>query len=156
MVVNEYARMLEKAKKELADLKEQRSDLQSQLKEVDERITKQQKGIEGLAHLADQQNMAALPIGAVKPLAKFTSFTDAVCYTLTTVPKLNLTPMQVRERLHVLGYDLTKYKSNPVASIHTILKRLVEAGKVTAERNEIGKIAYRWLTEEAKVENELG
>ena len=150
MTLNDYARLLEKAKKELAQLKAQRTQIQSQISEIDRRIEKQQKGIEGLAHLADQQNMAELPIRAVTPLAKYNSFTDAVCYALKTVQS-NFTPTQLRTRLGILGYDLGKYKSDPVASIHTILKRLEAAGKIRSERNEIGRLAYRWVSEEEKL-----
>jgi hypothetical protein len=155
MKVNDYPRVLETAKKELADLQGQRTQLQSQLAEIDRRIEKQKKGITGLAHLADQQTMAALPIGAVTPLAKYKSFTDAISYALKTV-RTCLVPTQVRDRLLLLGYDLKKYKSDPVASIHTILKRLEFAGRVRSERNDIGKTAYRWVSEEERLETILG
>lgn len=142
--------MLEKAKQQLADLKTQREQLLAQVTEIDRRIEKQNKGIEGLAHLADQETMAELPIGAVTPLAKYSSFTDAITYALKTVPS-GLVPTQVRDRLQLLGYDLGKYKSDPVASIHTTLKRLEKRGLVKSERNEMGKAAYRWITEEEKL-----
>ena len=99
--------------------------------------------------------MAALPIGAVTPLAKYKSFTDAISYALKTV-RTCLVPTQVRDRLLLLGYDLKKYKSDPVASIHTILKRLEFAGRVRSERNDIGKTAYRWVSEEERLETILG
>jgi hypothetical protein len=154
MSANDYSRLLERAKRDLTRLKTQRAELQAQIVEVDRRIEKQKKGIEGLAHLADQQSLIELPVGAVNPLAKYESFTDAVSYALKTVVS-NLTPTQVRDRLRQLGYDLTKYKSDPVASIHTILKRLEKSGKLRGERNEIGKLAYRWISEEEKLEKAL-
>jgi hypothetical protein len=40
-----------------------------------------------------------------------------------------LTALQVRDRLVSIGIDLDKY-SNPLASIHTVLKRMHEAGEV--------------------------
>ena len=150
MIENDYARLLDKAKKELSDLETQRTQLQSQIAEIDRRIEKQKKGIVGLAHLADQQTMAELPIGAVTPLSKHTGFTDAVSYALKTV-NTNLVPTEVRDRLRMLGYNLGKYDTNPIPSIHTILKRLKKAGKVKSERNEIGKLAYRWISEEDKL-----
>ena len=151
MKTNEYAQVLGKAKHELACLEAQRSQLLSQVAEIARRIERQKKGIAGLAHLADQQTMAELPIGAVTPLARYTSFTDAVSYALKTI-RATLVPTQVRDRLLLLGYDLDKYKSDPVASIHTILKRLEAAGKVKSDRNEIGKTGYRWISEEEKLE----
>jgi hypothetical protein len=47
-------------------------------------------------------------------------------------------------------------KAAGLASIHTILKRLEDAGKVGSERNDIGKTAYRWISEEEKLETLLG
>ena len=147
---SDYRSALERAKKELAELESSRDRLQGQITEIESRIAKQKKGIEGLAHLADQETISELPIEAVNPLAQNSSFTDAVCYALKTVNS-NLTPVQVRDRLRYLGYNLRKYKSDPLASIHTILKRLEGFGKVKAERNEIGRTAYRWITETDKL-----
>src|SRR5215831_15452550 len=44
-----------------------------------------------------------------------------------------LTALGVRDRLAAIGIDLDKY-SNPLASIHTVLKRLHEGGEI-AERD---------------------
>jgi hypothetical protein len=40
-----------------------------------------------------------------------------------------LTALEVRDRLSAIGVDLEKH-SNPLASIHTVLKRLHEAGEL--------------------------
>jgi hypothetical protein len=40
------------------------------------------------------------------------------------------------------GFNLNAY-TNPLASIHTILKRLAERGEVTASMND-GQMYYRW------------
>jgi hypothetical protein len=148
---NEYIRLLNKTKNTLGHLRSQRRRLQAQLQEVDRRIENVEKGMEGLARLADEEELAGLPIGVVQPLVKYKSFTDAIAYTLKTSPLSRFAPTQVRDRLMELGYDLSKYKSDPVASIHTILKRLVKSGRVRTERNEIGKLAYRWISEEEKL-----
>ena len=63
-----------------------------------------------------------------------------------------LTPLEVRKGILVLGYNLTKHK-NPQASIHSVLKRLVESGDlkhVTASVTDddgttIDKTAYQWV-----------
>ena len=63
-----------------------------------------------------------------------------------------LTPLEVRKGIVALGYNLTKHK-NPQASIHSVLKRLVESGDlkhVTASVTDddgttIGKAAYQWV-----------
>ena len=63
-----------------------------------------------------------------------------------------LTPLEVRKGIVALGYNLTKHK-NPQASIHSVLKRLVESGDlkhVTASVTDddgttIDKAAYKWV-----------
>ncbi len=43
------------------------------------------------------------------------------------------------------GFDFSKY-SNPLASIHTVLQRLVKSGKVKVVPQKAGKKAYQWIT----------
>ncbi len=56
---------------------------------------------------------------------------------------LPLTPLDVRERLAAIGFDLAKYASD-LAAIHTVLKRLNEAGEVRLIPRGPGKSAYLW------------
>lgn len=52
-----------------------------------------------------------------------------------------MTPIEIRDTLAASGFDLTNY-SNPLASIHGVLKRFVESG--TAEKHEKdGATMYR-------------
>jgi hypothetical protein len=41
--------------------------------------------------------------------------------------KLWLTPAEIRDRLRSIGFPFENYKANPLASIHTTLKRMVPA-----------------------------
>ncbi len=69
-------------------------------------------------------------------------FTDSVRNVLRNVPSRALTAKMVRDLLRGAGFDLSSY-TNPLASIHTILKRLAERGEVDAsERNE--EVHYQW------------
>ncbi len=56
------------------------------------------------------------------------NITEAVKITLflATARKEGLTPIQIREQAHERGFDFSSY-TNPMASIHTILKRMKEA-----------------------------
>jgi len=54
-----------------------------------------------------------------------------------------MTPIEVRERLAAIGFDLDKY-SNSLAAIHTVLKRLHEAGEVIFVERSSGKFACEW------------
>jgi hypothetical protein len=54
-----------------------------------------------------------------------------------------MTPVEVRDRLHSIGIDLTAYSSE-LSAIHTVLKRLNEAGEVRIVPRPSGKDAYLW------------
>jgi len=87
---------------------------------------------ERAAHLQKLAEMVAGPPG----------FTDSVRNILRDVPSQALTAKEVRDLLRSAGFDLSSY-TNPLASIHTILKRLAERGE--AEVSECnGEVHYRW------------
>jgi hypothetical protein len=54
-----------------------------------------------------------------------------------------MTPTEVRDRLEAMGFDLSKYSSS-LAAIHTVLKRLKEAGEADFVELDSGKFAYQW------------
>lgn len=56
-----------------------------------------------------------------------------------------LTALEVRDRLTAIGLDLGRY-SNALASIHTVLKRMHDAGEVSArDREDVqAKTAYMY------------
>jgi hypothetical protein len=61
---------------------------------------------------------------------------------LRNVPSQALTAKKVRDLLRSAGFDLSSY-TNPLASIHTILKRLAERGEVEVSESG-GEVHYRW------------
>ena len=54
-----------------------------------------------------------------------------------------MTPMGVRDRLLAIGFDLSKYSSE-LAAIHTVLKRLNEAGELRFLVGGPKQGAYLW------------
>lgn len=69
--------------------------------------------------------------------------TDA-CRTVLRNAGTPMTPLEVRDRLRGIGYDLSSY-SNALAAIHTTLKRLAEAEELrTAAPLPRGKPGYLW------------
>ena len=56
---------------------------------------------------------------------------------------LPMTPVEVRDRLTAIGLDLSVY-SNDLSAIHTVLKRLNEAGEIRVIPRTSGKHAYLW------------
>lgn len=54
-----------------------------------------------------------------------------------------LTAVEVRDQLGAMGFDLSRY-SNDLASIHTVLKRLNQAGEADFVPRAHDKPGYRW------------
>lgn len=75
-------------------------------------------------------------------------FTDSVRLVLRNVPSQALTAKKVRDLLRGAGFDLSSY-TNPLASIHTILKRLAERGEVVVSESD-GEFRYRWDSKAAE------
>ena len=67
--------------------------------------------------------------------------TDA-CRTVLRNAGVPMSPTEVRDRLEVIGVDLTKY-SNELAAIHTVLRRLNDSGEVRFV-SAPGKHLYKW------------
>lgn len=66
------------------------------------------------------------------------------CRTVLRNAKVPMTPGDVRDRLSGIGFDLGTY-ANPLAAIHTTLKRLAEAEELkVAVISPSGKLAYLW------------
>jgi len=56
--------------------------------------------------------------------------------------KLWLTPIEIRDRLKNIGFPFENYKANPLASIHTTLKRMVP-GEMEVKTLKGGQKVYR-------------
>jgi hypothetical protein len=122
MTSEDYRSALAAAVKEYEALGEQR-------REIDERLAQLAQTIGTLSRL--------LGLTPTVPM----SITDAVRLAMRTgVP---MTPLEVRERLLSIGVDLSIY-SNDLAVIHTVLKRLNEAGELRLIPKPNGKNAYLW------------
>ena len=68
--------------------------------------------------------------------------TDA-CRTVLRNAGRPMSPAEVRDRLSVIGFDLSRY-GNPLAALHTTLKRLAGAGEIAAVEAGPRKITYTW------------
>ncbi len=72
----------------------------------------------------------------------FWGLTDA-CRVVLKGAGHPMTPVEVRDRLEAIGFDLSKYASS-LAAIHTVLKRLKEAKELRFIELHEGKFAYEW------------
>jgi hypothetical protein len=146
---NEYKRLLEQAKMELATMEAHRNDLSRQLGDLEKRIGTQREGIKGLAILCDQSGTIELPPDK-RPLASV-GLSEAVRFVLKTCRAQQLTPVEVRNKLEYWGYDLEKYKSEFLASLHKVLQRLEDGGEIKSIKASTGKtVAYQWIAETEK------
>src|SRR5947209_4754478 len=118
-----------------SELLEARKDLEQMYVELDElqvRIAKQKRVIAALTELANVDDDSAPPEGLVKGI------TDACKTAVRGADGKALYPSEVRDRIKALGFPEQK---NLLASVHTVLKRLAEAGEVMEENG-----AYRTMT----------
>ena len=115
MAKDDYRRALDAAVREYETLAAERTAL-------DARISQLQHSIAALTKLCGFE--PTVPLG----------LTDACRLVLRNSP-LPLTALEVRDRLASIGIDLTKY-SNPLASIHTILRRMRESGEIVERDRE--------------------
>lgn len=120
MTHQDYRRALEAATREYEALGEKRRDIDKRLAELAQTIGTLSKLI-GL--------VPTVPLG----------LTDAVRLIMRSgVP---MTPVEVRDRLHAIGFDTEKY-ANDLAAVHTILKRLNQSGELRFVPRTPGKHQY--------------
>src|SRR5688572_9660279 len=123
MSTDDYRRALEAAVKEYEGLGEER-------RRIDERLGELAQTISTLSRLCGFA--ATVQWG----------LTDAI-RTVLRYGGLAMTPIEVRDRLKSIGFDLSKY-SNDLAAVHTTLKRLNEAGEVRFKTDHAGGKSYVW------------
>jgi hypothetical protein len=122
MTTESYKTALDAAIKEYEALGEQRRD-------IDKRLAELAQTIGTLTRLLG--HVPTVPLG----------LTDAC--RLVSRAGIPLTPMEVRDKLHAMGFDLSGYASE-LSAIHTVLKRLNEAGELRIVPRASGKDAYLW------------
>ena len=125
MSKDDYRRALEAAVREYEALIARHAEL-------DARIAQLQHSIAALTKLCGYE--PTVPFG----------LTDA-CRLVLRNADAPLTALEIRDRLKTIGVDLDKY-SNPLASIHTVLKRMHESGELKeGEREESSRTAYSFV-----------
>jgi hypothetical protein len=118
---------------------EYRGALSAAIKEYEELGAQRRQIDDRLAQLAQ----------TIGTLSKLLGYTPTVPLGLTDACRLVLrgglpmTPTEVRDRLNGIGVDLSIY-ANELAAIHTVLKRLNEAGEIRLIPSPAGKHAYLW------------
>jgi hypothetical protein len=124
MTQDSYRAALDAALREYETLLQQKSDLDARLAQLGESI------------------------GTLTRLCGYTptvayGLTDA-CKTALRCAKAPLTPLEVRDRLQATGFDVNRY-SNPLAAIHTVLRRLTESGEAKRRQTRARGVTYEFI-----------
>ena len=116
----DYKSWYESARAELAKVREEKAELARALADRDKQIAALIQTMNAIAPLVGEQ-----PIE--EPAADDTAggMTDSIRSILAHAGE-PLSAAEIRDRLGALGFDMASY-SNPLATIHTILRRLVES-----------------------------
>ena len=124
MSADEYRSALQKAIAEYEQLGDER-------RRIDDRLAQLTQTITTLSRLIGLE--CSVPFG----------LTDA-CRLVYRNAGIPLSPIEVRDRLRAIGFDLSNY-SNEMAAIHTVLRRLNASGDLRAMAVP-GKQIYAWRT----------
>jgi hypothetical protein len=133
--------MLNTSERELVESYLKRlQDATAKQKQIQEEMNRVEVAIRGMLALTENEEEMKY-LEQLDEILKPEGFTEAIRKVLRST-KEYLTPAEVKERLPIAGFFLTEY-SNPLASIHTILKRLHKANEVTLGAKD-GKASYQW------------
>jgi hypothetical protein len=106
---------------ELEKAKEDLEQMHVEMDELEVRIAKQKRIIAALIELAEVAEDSRPPIGLVEGI------TSACKTAVLGAGSKTIYPSEVRDRIKALGFPEQK---NLLASVHTVLKRLAEAGEI--------------------------
>jgi hypothetical protein len=136
MTLTAYRRDLQARKRELVSLLTQRQ-------KIDQRMAQLQPVINHLEGLCRElgEKIAHETAGN---LELTTGLTDLARATLQEA-YMPVSASDLMNRMEGKGFDFSKY-SNPLASIHTVLRRLVKSRQVKVVPQKGGKKAYQWIT----------
>lgn len=118
---SDYRKAYEAAQREL-------NDLLSDQQKLERRIVTVRQSLQTLATLCEEEGIEVKPSSDAEYLLEKSTLADEIRSILIAEYPGWQRPNVVKEKLERLGHDLTKY-SNPQATIHMILKRMVEAGE---------------------------
>jgi hypothetical protein len=135
-----YQEMYNQLAVQLHELFEERVELEVRLGDISKKIESLNQT---MAHLGPLAGFGVSPSASIAYLG----ITDAVRAVLDPIKKMS--SAEVKTEMEKRGYDFSKY-SAPDASVRTILKRLIEAGKAQAEK-EGYKVFYKYLPTDDEV-----
>jgi hypothetical protein len=142
-----YRELLDTEAAKLRKLLTRREDLQSELAEVNANVARLREGVFGLAALAGVDLKAESPDLFRGSVRGNVGLTSAIRMAIRGAD-FPMTPTDIRDYLVDNAYPIREHK-NPLASIHSVLNRLIDAGEVvmgTDTRRK--KTVYVWKDSE--------
>jgi hypothetical protein len=130
----------ENAAKRLAELRAERDTGEAQLEELSREILRFEQVLTSLQPITSDGNVQFKAGIRVEGIAEM-GLADA-CREILKQGTSYRTARGIRDSLAASGYALEQH-TNPLASIHGVLKRLAESGDVEQLESE-GKTRYRW------------
>ncbi|MGD0519739.1 MAG: hypothetical protein ABSA48_00655 [Terracidiphilus sp.] len=111
-------------------------------KEAEKQITEYTSAIRALAKVIEDKEIGDSYLANLDELSGKPGFLDSVRSVLR-FRKEGATPTEIRSWIHIgKKMDLSVY-SNPMSSIHTTIRRMVDSGEVEPFENAKGEKAYR-------------
>jgi hypothetical protein len=148
MAQGKYHRMLKDAKQHMAHLLVRRQELDKEIARVHAVIGE----LQNLCADQDQKNFWSGAEHVVKADLKV-GITEAVRVILreTFFP---MTAVELKKQVEARKLNIQRY-ANPLAVIHTVLKRLVQSGDVRVAGPINGLKAYQWISSTDKALSEF-
>ncbi|WP_128914917.1 hypothetical protein [Granulicella sibirica] len=134
--MNSYVRALLDSQKELVELEAQRRLL-------DQRIEHLKTGMRALMNMVDPGETGELLESASAALGR-EGFTDTIRSVLREAGMKGLQATEVRDELVRRGLPLQE-RVNPLASIHSVLRRLVAGGEARKAVDDKDDSVYQWI-----------
>lgn len=132
--------MVSPEEKQIRDYLHQLLDLAMQKKEIEKKSSLLEKAVRALIDLIPGEDQQLGLLEALDEVVRPAGLTNAVRSALHAAGGAPLTPREVRDivPMFLIGH------SNPLASVHTVLKRLARTEDVEATSKD-GNAAYRWV-----------
>lgn len=126
-----------------SQLMQRRADLIRQRDEAEVELAKMKAMIVSVFALLpeDQQKPNQQAIDDME--AESSGLQDVIKLVFSSRQGTWVTTSDVREHLILIGYDLRRYKANPMASIATTLKRLADTGYIESKNTGSGTLYMR-------------
>jgi hypothetical protein len=135
---SDYKRAYESAQKEFKALLDA-------ARQTEKRLLVVRKSIQTLRELCESEGVEVEPSEEAADMLENSTLAEEIRTILKARHPARLRPNEVKNELVKLGHDLSAYQ-NPQATIHMVLKRMVESGEVVETISpEDGKKSYQWI-----------